>query len=462
MHHRRRADVCFGPEPDAKLDLTPDVVAYATGDVETAPGDEIVLLTARGAFAWRTGADEDAWPRKLVDANLLWQIPDPREAFHWQAGVRDVNGDGLDDLVLPEPGGYRIAVQSRSGKGESSFDRVYSVALPGFAGDDPRGEGAARMQAREQGRRLQISLRIGGDEEETDTGISVADIVPYPVFADWNGDKRLDLLAQQGDELLVWRQHPTGGFGTAPSHRLLFPVEMDRGRRLDLAYSAHVADLNGDGKTDCVVLAGDRKSEDPRTQVLVYLQGVGRGRAAKTSAAPLFGPRGIPQQLLLVGGFAGAPQITDVDGDGAPDLVVGRIDVDPVDAIRAATSGKLSADLYIYLNRRGRFSKVPDSTHTIDLPVKNLPRSGGDLVSRFIGDVTGDGTSDLLLRDEEERLKVLALRRGRDGLSFHSRPVFETRIEKRSRLVVSEPGPGRRPEILVVHGREALHVRFAR
>ncbi|MHC4861759.1 MAG: hypothetical protein ACYTDY_16900, partial [Planctomycetota bacterium] len=340
VHLRRNAEACFGAEADAELALTPDVVAFAAGDVEPAPGKEILLFTARGAFAWRTAAGEDEWPRKLIAADLLWQLPHPRETFHWKDGVRDVDRDGLDDLVLPEPGGYRIALQRRAEDGSSRFDEVSLATLPGSVGADPStSQGAARLKAREESRRLRVTITIGAPTTEmTDGGISVADTVPYPVFADWDSDRRPDLVAQWGDELFVWKQRPTGGFAGAPSRRLLFPVEMDRGRRLDLTFGAYASDLNVDGKMDCVVLAGDRSSEEPRTQVLVYVQGAGRGRAVQTPTSPLFGPKGIPQQLLLIGGFAGSPQLADVDGNGYPDLILGRIDVDPVDAIRAASS----------------------------------------------------------------------------------------------------------------------------
>jgi hypothetical protein len=461
VHLRRDAEVCFGSDADAELALTPDVVAFATGDVEPAPGEEVVLFSARGAFAWRTGAGEDEWPRKLVTADFLWQLPHPRRTFVWKDGVRDVDGDGLPDLFLPEPGGYRVALQRRGEDGASRFETSFAALPSAYVGSTIESRGAARLKARERSRRLEVAITIGAtSSDEYDYGVSVADSVPYPVLADWDGDGRLDLVVQRDDELFVWRQRPGGGFDAAPTRRLLFPVEMDRGRRLDLSFSAHLADLNADGRTDCVVVAGDKSSEDPRTQVLVYVQGAGKGRALQTPAAPLFGPKGIPQQLLLIGGFAGSPQLTDVDGDGYPDLVLGRIDVDPVDAIRAASSGKIEADLYVYLNRKGRFSRTPDVTREIEIVLKELKGGAAGLEARFVGDVTGNRAADLLLRDSPDRIRLLGLRRGRSKPEFLPRAIFSTHIPERAHVEVAEGAGGSPPEILVIDNREILHVRF--
>ena len=48
-----------------------------------APGAEVVLFTAKGAYAWIPSAGERARPRKLAVADFLWQLPgekDPERA----------------------------------------------------------------------------------------------------------------------------------------------------------------------------------------------------------------------------------------------------------------------------------------------------------------------------------------------------------------------------------------------
>jgi hypothetical protein len=460
VYLRRDGTVPFGSRPDRTLELTPDVVAYAAGDVESHPGAEVVLFTAGGAYAWGLGDGEDERPRRLIRGDFLWQLPHPGAAFAWTGGVRDLDGDGFADLVFPEPGGYLVAFQRRRAGKPATFDRLGALRLP--VGDSRfylRGE---QHRSREQWKEIQIGLNLGTSDKDRDRSvISVWESVPLPLFLDWDADGRTDLLALTSEELLVWRQKDGGGYAGVPDRRQTFPLVLDRSRRLDLSFGSHAGDLNGDGRADCVILAGDRDSDEPRTQILVYVQGAGRGRAAQTAGAPLFGPKGIPQQVLVVGGFTGSTDLTDVDGNGLPDLVLGTLKVDAMDAIRAASSGKLDANLYVYANTRGRFSRQPVLQTTVKLETKNLDQAGRNLMAQFIGDVLGDGTSDLMIRDDPERIRIFAVRRARSGLMLLPEPVFQMRVDKRADVYVHRPAPNAPPELVIREEKKRLqHVRF--
>ena len=115
-------------ERSASLALTRDVVAFAHGDVLAGGGEELVLFNAGGAFALRPGAEMR--PVRLLAADFLWQAADPEEAFEWADGVRDLDGDGLADLVLPGPDGFTIAVQRGSEDAEAAFGIVSRVRVP--------------------------------------------------------------------------------------------------------------------------------------------------------------------------------------------------------------------------------------------------------------------------------------------------------------------------------------------
>ena len=110
--------------------------------------------------------------------------------------------------------------------------------------------------------------------------------MPVPWTADWDADGDLDVLALGEDRLHVWTQDRSA-FPEAPQHSLAIPVVADRKRRLDVTYAGHAADINGDGRADCVMIAGDYATDDVRTQVLVFLQ----------SGEPLFGAKGVPNRV---------------------------------------------------------------------------------------------------------------------------------------------------------------------
>jgi hypothetical protein len=257
------------------------------------------------------------------------------------------------------------------------------------------------------------------------------------------------------EELLVWRQREDGSFDL---FRQPSPLTVDRGRMLDLSFGAHAGDLDGDRRVDAVILAGDRRSEKPRTQVLVYTQR-GGGRARRTTAAPLFGPRALPDQVLLVGGLSGSADLVDVDGNGRPDLVMGTVKFDAVDIMRSESSGTIDARYFVYLNREGRLSGQPDLVLKVPLPTDQIRHVGRRLVARFFGDVTGNRVHDLLVRDREDRIRVLAVGRTRSGLAVREAPLFETTIDDRADVLVHDRRDGA-PEVLVLDKKHVLHVRF--
>jgi hypothetical protein len=441
-----------------------DVTAWAAGDVHPAPGSEIVLFTRQGAFVMRPAAAEGERFALLVEAQFLWQLPDEGPAFQWSAGVSDLDGDGLSDLLLPEPDGYRFAYQRRAADGAAaSFGSGGRLRLPYEADGGGAYLAAEEGRAGWRGRRSEtelslshsVSAGVGDDQSLPSMLLSVTERTPAPQLLDWNGDGRRDLLAQSARSLHVWIQ---GAQGFADEVRRAFPLPVvaDRDRRLDASYSSHAVELNGDGRGDCVIFAGDRQGE-VRTQALVFVQGAGRGDAAQTPEAPLFGARGRPQDLLVFAGFVVRPDFADVDGDRRPDLVISGVRPDLIDQLRSISSESIDTDLFVYRNLGAAFSRRPDLTLRLSVPIQSF-----EPTARFLGDVTGDGTSELLLRDRPEAVRLLMVRRerGSQGLSAVERPLFELAVRRDARLAWTAAAGRPVDDLLVLEGAQVRQVRF--
>ncbi len=439
VHLRRAGTPAFAARPDRQLDLVADVVAWAVADVQPAPGSELVLLSASRAVAvwWEADADEPRYAA-LCPTRLLWQPADRDRAFAWQAGVRDVDGDGLDDLLLPEPDGYRVALQRRGPDGVS-FESTVLRPPPAPLEEEERT--AARFAAR--GDELRPSFVP--DRGQLRFLVEVHDRVPAPRLVDWDGDGDLDLVALSGRRLLVWLQD--GGAFDAGAPRVL-ELPDRRARLLNPSYSVQLADLDGDDRAD-VLLASSRTDGDDVTSTLeVYLQAAGDGFLERAA------------DKLRLQGFVDLPELADVDGDGRPDLAVGSLRPDLIGQLASGGSSTVDMQLSVFRGLfepgEGRFQRPVALAHKLRLP-GDFGGEGWDVVYSFFRDVDGDGRRDLLLRTEADRVVVRSTdERGR-GLQVGD-VLWELAVAEDARAALVEHPDG--PALLVREETQIVHVEF--
>lgn len=413
-----------------RLDLTPDVVAWASGDVHVDAGREVVLFGAAGALAWRPRADEAERFVKLAACELLWQIPAPGGAFHYQAGVRDVDGDGLDDLVCPEPDGYRIAMQRRGAKGARFEPR--HLGVPREVERDLRRDASGFGS---DAGTISLTIRLGDDETQDALPralLRLRDSVPAPQWIDWDADARADLLAQTATRLHLWSQGESGDFAQEPSASFELPVKADLERRLDASFRAFAADLDLDGRADVAVVAGDSRAEDVRTQVLVFTSAAA---SDASGARDPFGEKGVPRDLLVLAGFVASAEFTDLDGDAYPEFVVHTVRPDLIDAMRSAASETFEAELFVYRNERGRIARKPALSWRYTIPIQEFtPRI------EFVADASGDGLAELFVRDQPGRARLYLLRASPQGWSVVEKPLWEGGVAPEARVQVLGDG----------------------
>ena len=465
IHLRRASGVAFSGVPDVTARLTPDVSAFAALDLAPSPGSELMLFNASGAFLLDPGEDGVRRPVRLLRSDFLWQFPGPWDLFSWQDGLRDVDGDGLPDVVMPEPDALRIAFQERDAVGGAVLDRAALLRVPVNVSDaSTTPVGAFKLEGRRARKGVEFRLRFGGsggDAMESQSPLlEVVESTPVPAFLDWDGDGDLDVMMRTTERLHVWLQGEARVFPEDPSLSMPMPVVADRERILDLSYSAHMTDLNRDGRADCVIIGGDQRSEDVRTQVLVYIQGAdGRGAQATTPEAPLFGPKGLPQQALVLGGFAALPQLTDINGDGLPDLALVTFRPDLADTLRSSAGGRLELDFFVFLNRGGTFSPTADVARKVAVAADDLATARKFLSITFVEDLDGDGIQELFLQDAPDHARVFSPRRAGRGLSIGEEPWWDLSWDFNGAARLLPVRPGRGPEILVRGYSTVLHAR---
>jgi hypothetical protein len=451
-----------GPSAPARLDLTPDVVAWAVGDVHADPGAEIVLFSASSAFAWRAKAAEGERFVRLLSCDLLWQLPENDEAWLIASALVDFDADGLDDLLIPEPGGWRLALQRRAAAdAPADFSRQLELDVPPEASDweglGPETAGGAAVRGGSRGSTMSFAVDLSGETEEAGapaTLLAMVESAPAPKLVDWDGDGKLDLAAQSVEKLHVWRQGEAGALTGAPSGSFALPVVADRVRRLDASYSSEALDLDGDRRADVVILAGDSRSEDVRTQLMCFQsKAAPRGALARDP----FGERGVPQDLLVLAGFVASADFEDLDGDGLPELVARTVRPDLIDQLRSAASETIDAELFVYRNGAGRLARRPSLSWRYTVPIKAfLP------TVNFVGDASGDRLSDLLVRDQPSRLRLFMLRAQGEAWTLVDRPIWESTCDPDADVrLLAAPGRATR-ELVLLEPTRVVHVRFGR
>ncbi|MHC5065022.1 MAG: FG-GAP repeat domain-containing protein [Planctomycetota bacterium] len=439
------AKAAFVQEPDAIIELPASVSACGFGDVHSDPGREVIWFGARGAYAFRRTAEPAEAVVKIVASEYLFQFPQSDGVRSWQEGVRDLNGDGLVDLILPEPQGFRVAIQQRDQAGERRFVSS-SLSLPEKL---PARDARGATRAGRRGRRPEIGMEFSSVRKRRPPLVSVTETLPAPQILDWDADGDLDLIAKREQRVLVWLQSEAGSFAADPALDLAFPLTASQ-TELDPSYGAWMSDFDGDQRADALLIAKDRDADDLRSQILFF-------RQDPESEAPLFNG-GRPQQLLLLAGLALPPELIDVDGNGFVDLQVGSWRLDMLDQLTAGENRSLEGEIYLYLNEAGRFSRRPDLTYPVSLKGEEIS-SGDSLLFEFFADINGDGIRDLLLRKSPEEVELQLLRRRNGRLSVLERSVWQMRVDKEARIEVL-PLSSQRPGFLVRESDRVLLVRF--
>lgn len=364
-----------------------------------------------------------------------------------RAGVRaaacDINGDGIDDLVVgadrAEPNvprndsGEVYVIYGRRGawSGVSSFATAPNISITGQNATDDLGYGVAcgdvngdgygdmllcaPWASRPSGSGL-AHLLLGGPSLPstidllTNPGIPIYSGTPSagglctsPEIADMNGDGRLDLILNDHDGPAQSGTNDTGRvyilFGRAswPASIVLNPTGADviiygKPDTDDFAFNVAVGDWDGDGKADIASVSrlGDGPNETRTNAGDIYFL---RGRTNWPNSIDL--ASSAPDKFIwgadvsdLAGGAQGL-RFGDLDNDGTNELIVGSRTADSVGNSRP-DAGEIrivehSATLPAQIDLAVRFDRVIWGPTSADQCGTNV----------FVGDVNGDGVSDL-------------------------------------------------------------------
>lgn len=239
-----RGDGNGGLEPGVELDAGPNPAEIAVGDIDGDGHADVIAAnheTRHLTLISGDGSGGFAAPRTIeVDV-----------APHVHVVLaRDVDGDGVVDLVVDHRDGEGLLVLP--GRGEGEFG---DGALFDGGGDPYRGMAAGELNGDGQldfvtpnPREVGVLLSSRGAPYELRRGEPVAARTPFTVaLADLDADGRLDLVAASGegsDVVQVYRGDGAGGFEEMDAS----PIRAVRGPKRIVT-----GDFDGDGVDDAAV-----------------------------------------------------------------------------------------------------------------------------------------------------------------------------------------------------------------
>lgn len=330
-------------QADAVLALPGNATGWA---IDKLPGHEnqggkrvLALLEGQQVQAWTISA-EGFGDAETVLGSVSGFLPSGAYPLGF---VRDINGDGLNDLIVPGPSELQLYLQT------------------------PEGDYGDSLQI--QSRMINYARLSPGENLASRVGQRVR--IPQMNIRDVNNDHRKDLIARSEARVDVFLADSKGHFPTGANYSIDLQALKDRVGEVDFdkldysnlsgvlshTYDVQLEDVDGDNIEDLLMREGGK---------LTLFGGTASGMDMQK-----------PRQILKSSGNVLGTLLRDEDEDGLKDLWLVRVQNVSLGNLFLwlAVSGSIDIETYVYKNQGERFASRPHRKVTVSVKFPSILRS---------------------------------------------------------------------------------------
>jgi len=358
---------------DEERVISEDTSFATVADINNDNKAEIVLVNAQGVSAYTFQQGKlSLQPEVLIQTETAAVFAEAEDLPEWQF-VADWHKSGHTEIAVWQVGALQFYRMNKAGK----FERFETLHIRPATWTDS--DHARVFQAAFSNRNLSIALGYA---------------FPELVVGDYDGSGHADLFVLEEDRVQIFGHKNGGHFSETPTVVLDFRIRTQEERHRKNSYiKSLVADLNGDGRSDYInnKITGGLASMSSETHVHLNQGGF----------------RKAPDQIIKRDGFSGVIQLSDIEGDGRPELIEPFAEIGLITLARAMISKKLTVDWLVTPNHDGKFDVR--GSHKLAI-VFALDFSGGAPFKGFYPsakyDFDGDGIPDFITSPEGKTLEV--------------------------------------------------------
>ncbi|MDX1491872.1 MAG: VCBS repeat-containing protein [Pseudohongiellaceae bacterium] len=388
----------YAPQPSRRVEIKPEIIAFAFADTRPAPGKELILITDSNVFSLSSAIESYSGNlAPLFEWNFVASAPERKQVLHF-AGVQDINNDGLEDLLLPgrEAYGYFQNLGNDTFSLAHQFDTVNTELSPS---DLPNGNGRASTQLsinEKDGLVFKVTLpnRSAFDDflsqansnDESDDMLATELWRPSALISQMNNDSRADFVYMNiGNDLYgqinVLVQSESGQFAEKATWK----------GPIDTSGEIQLLDFNGDGSSDIIRLVNNSNEWD----VYFYTNRDGSFNFDKAD------------QVMRFSGYDVEVKTTKIAQDASVFLSVQYYTIPVVSAIRNASIVRTQLMYELSDQSSPIFSTRPN--FRLDESFSAEQVRGLSSAMQIDSDLDGDGRNDALYITETGALEAKSI-----------------------------------------------------